>query len=56
MINQFNLNFKIKRSYDHLMVLLNEVAANLYFRQRNEMIRRLFSNNNKQIINSGKKI
>ena len=39
---QFEFIFKIKRSYDHLMVLLNEVAANLYFRQRDLMIRGLF--------------
>ena len=36
------------------MVLLNEVGANLYFRQRDLMIRGLFSNNNKQIINAEK--
>ena len=51
---QFEFIFKIKRSYDHLMVLLNEVAVNQYYTQRNEMIRRLFSDNNKQIINTEK--
>ena len=39
---QFEFIFKIKRSYDHLMVLLNEVEAKLYFRQRDLMIRGLF--------------
>ena len=39
---QFEFIFKINRSYDYLMVLLNEWAANRYFTQRNVMIRRLF--------------
>ena len=39
---QFEFIFKIKRSYDHLMVLLNEWATNLYFRQRDSMNRGLF--------------
>ena len=39
---QFEFIFKIKRSYDHLMVLLNELSANLYFRQRDLMNRGLF--------------
>ena len=42
---QFEFIFKIKRSDDHLMVLLNEWATNLYFRQRDLM------NNNKKTIN-----
>ena len=38
----FEFIFKINRSYDYLMVLLNEWAANRYFTQRNVMIKRLF--------------
>ena len=52
---QFEFTFKINRSYDYLMVLLNEWAINLYFRQRDSMNRGLFFiNNNKKIINSEK--
>ena len=51
---QFEFIFKINRSYDYQMVLLNEWAANRYFAQRNVLIRRLFSDNNKQIINAEK--
>ena len=51
---QFEFIFKIKRSYDYLMVLLNEWTVNRYSTQRNEMIRRLFFYNNKQIINAKK--
>ena len=51
---QFEFIFKINRSYDYLMVLLNEWTANRYFAQRNVMIRRLFFDNNKQIINAEK--
>ena len=36
------------------MVLLNEWTANRYFTQRNVMIRRLFFDNDKQIINTEK--
>ena len=45
---QFEFIFKIKRSYDHLMVLLNVLSANLHFRQRDLMNRGLFFNNNKK--------
>ena len=48
---QFEFIFKINRSYDYLMVLLNEWTANRYFTQRDLMNRGLFSNNNKKIIN-----
>ena len=51
---QFEFIFKINRSYDYLMVLLNEWAANQYSTQRNVMIRRLFFDNNKKIINAEK--
>ena len=36
------------------MLLLNEWTTNLYFRQRDLMIRRLFFNNSKKIINAEK--
>ena len=39
---QFEFIFKVKRSYDHLMVLLNEWTVNRYYTQRNEMNRGLF--------------
>ena len=52
---QFKFIFKINRSYDYLMVLLNEWTINRYFTQQNEMNRRpFFDNNKKQIINAGK--
>ena len=44
---QFEFIFRIKRSYDHLMVLLNELTANLYFRERDLINRGLFFNNKK---------
>ena len=50
---KFEFIFKINRSYDYQMVLLNDWEANRYFTQSNVMVRKLFSDN-KQIINAEK--
>ena len=46
---RFEFIFKIKRSYDYMMVLMNEWVINR-FRQRDLTNRGLFLNNNKKII------
>ena len=51
---RFEFIFKIRRSYDYMMVLMNEWATNRFFRHRDLMNRRLFHNNNKKIINAEK--
>ena len=52
---RFEFIFKIKRSYDFMMVLMNDWVTNQHFRQRDLMIRGLFhNNNNKKIINAEK--
>ena len=48
---RFEFIFKIKRSYDYMMVLMNEWVINR-FRQRDLTNRGLFLNNNKKIINA----
>ena len=45
---RFEFIFKIRRSYDYMMVLMNERLANLYFRHRGLASRRLFHNNKKK--------
>ena len=51
---RFEFIFKIKRSYDYMMVLMNEWLTNRLFRHRDLMNRRLFHYNNKKIINAEK--
>ena len=51
---RFEFIFKIKRSYDYMMVLMNEWLTNRFFRHRDLMNRRLFHYNNKKIINAEK--
>ena len=45
---RFEFISKIRRSYDYMMVLMNERLANLYFRHRGLASRRLFHNNKKK--------
>ena len=45
---RFEFIFKIRRSYDYMMVLMNEWLANLYFRHMGLASRRLFHNNKKK--------